>query len=174
MSLTVLPALVLLGIAAAAAAGLMPGADRGDRTAVLEQGGVSWTKLDISPTASGKGFTIRAGVRDARLDGDAATKDSPYVLWMLGSGSFDDRPWTNSRADEDALGMSHDEQLLIQPVGAGDDSQGQIRSGTYTPSIDGSITYRNIPAGEYELRALVMKPGGIWDGTLARRTIVVE
>ena len=93
---------------------------------------------------------------------------------MLANGRFDDRPWTDSWADEDALGMSHDEQLSMIPVGKGEDRYSLLKAGHYTPSIDGEISYDRIPAGEYTLRAVVMREGGYWDGSAAIRRIVVE
>lgn len=167
-----LPGVVMVAVTIAVAAGMFAGG--GEQPVVIEQGGIEWRSVDVRRTDAGSGFTIRARVADDRLAGDAATPSSPYVLWMLGSGRYDDRPHVDSRRDEAALGMSHDDEVQIHPVGRGMQSLDLIDSGTYSPSVDGTITYREIPAGEYRLRALVLQPDGSWDGTLAVRTIRVE
>jgi hypothetical protein len=169
------PAIALVAFAAASSAGMFA-EDPSDAAAPapVELGGVDWRSVDIKPSTTGDGFTIQAKVADTRLEGDSADRRSPYVLWMLANGRFDDRPWTDSWLDEDALGMSHDAQVTIVPTGDGDHRRNLISTGTYTPSIDGEITYDRIPAGEYTLRALVLREGGFWDGTIAMRRIVVE
>lgn len=171
--LLLLPAALLLAVTAAIAAGLFTGRDSGET--MIEQGGVSWKSVTVTEGAGGDGATIRAAVSDERLDGKGATEESAYVLWMLGSdGTYDDRPHVDSRAAERALEMSHDDQVQIQPRGLGERSTGLIDSGQYSPSVDGTIEYRDIPPGRYQLRALVLEPGGVWDGSLAARTIEVE
>jgi hypothetical protein len=170
-----IPGVLLLAYAVASGAGLFsPGARPEPAPAPLELGGIEWTSLDIEPSSTGEGFTVGARVADDRLVGADADPSSPYVLWMLANGRFDDRPWTDSWADEDALGLSHDSNLALIPVGRGEARKGYVLPGHFTPSIDGEITYDRIPAGEYTLRALVLQEGGLWDGTIATRRIVVE
>ena len=168
--LTFLPGLVLLGFTLAVAAGLFT---REETPPPRAQGTVEWRSLQVTEGAVGDGATITASVSDERLEGSDATEDSPYVLWMLGSGTYDDRPHVDSRKDEALLGLEHDANVPIIPQGLGERSSGQVRSGQYSPSVDGTITYRDIPKGTYELRALVLEADGTWDGSLATRTVEV-
>jgi hypothetical protein len=166
------PAVALIGVGVATSAGLLsPGVD--DAPPVRELG-VGWKTIDVSRSTTGSGYTIHASIDRDRLDGARANRHSDYVLWMLADGRWDDTPWTDSWGDETALGMSHEQALTIIPVEEGEDREFLVDSGHYTPSVDGSITYDRIPPGEYELRALVMRDGGIWDGTIATRTIEVS
>lgn len=172
--MTFVPAIALVAFTAAVAAGMFAEGDSDDPDSVFEQGGVTWSTVDVRDGTAGSGATITARVDDKRLDGKDATDESHYVLWMLGSGTYDDRPHVDARTDERALGMAHDEEFTIKPIGAGEDSVDRINGGKFSPSIDGSVTYRDIPAGTYTLRALVMRPGEFWDGTLATRTVEVD
>jgi hypothetical protein len=168
-----LPALVLIASGVAVSAGMF--ASPVEDAPPVRELGLGWKTIDIQRSSTGNGYSITASVDGGdRLDGARATSDSDYVLWMLGNGDYDDVPWTDSWGDEQALGMTHDEQLTIVPIRDGEARKHLIRSGHYTPSVDGVISYDRIPPGQYELRALVVRDGGVWDGTIATRRIEVS
>lgn len=156
------------------AGGTLDGSPAGNTPPVREVGDIEWGSVDIARTPDTQTFTVEAAVAFDGLDGADATPASPYVLYQLAGGAFDDDEHVDTAAAERTLGMDHEENLLIIPVtGAGSDSS-QVPRGTYSPSVDGTISYSRVPPGRYVLKAIVIEPGGSWDGTIATRTVTVD
>lgn len=144
-------------------------------TSTVEEGGLEWGDVEVI-VDDADGATVQAAVLlDDEAFPEATARDDRFVMFQLGEGGrFDVDEHVDDSAAEQLIGLGDDDtvQLFSTPeAGAASLPAG---TGKYAMSLDGTITYRAIPPGTYELRAVVVDRTGAWGGQVAERTVRVE
>jgi hypothetical protein len=160
-------------IAVAAVVLSQPKAVEAPRTSTVEDGGLEWQDVTVLPV-DGDGATVTAQVD---LDGEgfpaATSRDDRFVMFQLGDGRFDEDAHVDDAAAERMIGLDDDDNVQLYPTAEADGASLPAGSGRYAMSLDGTIEYRDIPAGEWELRAIVVDRTGAWSGEHATRMVRV-
>lgn len=175
--LRVVAVLSIAGAIAAAAIVLsQPKAVEAPRTSTVEDGGLEWQDVTVLPV-DGDGATVTAQVSLEQFDGfpAATSRDDRFVLYQLDEGRFDKDAHVDDSAAERMMGMDEDDNILFAPTARAESTVAEARpgSGRYSMSLDGSISYADIPDGSWQLRAYVIDRTGRWDGEVATRMVDV-
>jgi len=171
----ILAAAAILGIVAVLAARPNDANDLPSRT--VERGGLSWVDVTTDPSAvEGERATLTARIHDGgQAPTPAAAPGDTYFLYQLADGRFDTDAHSDDRVAERTLVLT-DRDVLIQPL---DEHRAPVTSpeapvsGEYTISLDGAITYRDLPSGRYQLVGYEIHGDGSWDGSVVKRVVEV-
>lgn len=168
-SLAIAGGLLVAGVLTAAGVGVREDDAAGERRAATSGPRIRFEHV-AGPAPAGQPITLRVDVRSATLLADAAkgdrsttgaprsaavAKDTAYVLFQLDDGRYDDTAFVDTVAAERALGLDPDVHLVIDPNPDG--TPPDMPQGEYSPSLDGTITYRRVPAGRHTVRAYLIR-----------------
>ncbi|MCW2921163.1 MAG: hypothetical protein JWL76_1037 [Thermoleophilia bacterium] len=163
-------AIVLVSIVA-----MSPDEPAAPRTSTVEDGGLEWGPIVVIPDGDVANVQATVELDDAPFPA-ADGADDRFVMYQLAGGRFDTNEHVDDRAAERVLGFRDRDRITLAPVGDASNVRAiaQPRSGEYTLSLDGEVTYEGVPSGTWDLRAYVVDRSGSWDGPVAVRRVTVR
>jgi hypothetical protein len=142
-------------------------------TSTVEEGGLEWGDVDVT-IVDDAGAVDASVTMDGEAFPEADSRDDRFVMFQLGDGRYDTDAHVDDSEAERVIGLDDDDTIQLRATRAAQGAVLPAGTGRYAMSVDGSVAYRDIPAGTYELRAIVVDRTGAWHGELAQRTVRVR